>query len=85
MKTVTSHPGGLGKPPEPRMTYGTGLLLHDVLRIVAFDVCEIVITTANAGSAVRAPRDLLTFSVRSNGTRRRRPASSSCSRTSADS
>lgn len=59
MYTITSDPGGLGEPPEPRTTYSTCLLLHNVLRILAADDCDIVIAVANVGPAVRAPRDLL--------------------------
>jgi len=44
---------------EPRPTYSTYLLLHNILRLLAADHCEIVITTENVGSAVRAARDLL--------------------------
>jgi hypothetical protein len=40
------------------------MLLRNVLRILAADDCEIVITTANLGPAVRAVRDLLSaFSI----------------------
>ena len=46
-------------PPQPRPSYSTCILLHNVLRILAADDWEIVITTANVGSAVRAARDLL--------------------------
>ncbi len=46
-------------PPQPRPSYSTCILLHNVLRILAADDWEIVITTANVGSAVRAVRDLL--------------------------
>jgi hypothetical protein len=57
MTTRASDPGGLGEPPEPRTTYSTCLLLHDVLTILAADDREIVITTANVGPDVRAARD----------------------------
>ena len=33
--------------------------LHNILRLLAADHCEIVITTENVGSAVRAARDLV--------------------------
>jgi len=35
------------------------MLLHNVLRILADDDCEIVIDTADVGPAGRAARDLL--------------------------
>jgi hypothetical protein len=35
------------------------MLLHNVPRILAADPCEVVISTANAGPAVRAARDVL--------------------------
>jgi len=59
MNTITSDPGQPGGPAGPRPAYSTYLLLHNVLRILAADDCEIVITTANVGPAVRAARDLL--------------------------
>jgi hypothetical protein len=59
MDTITSDPGGLGELPEPRTTYSTCMLLHNVLRILAADDCAIVTTTANVGPSVRAARDLL--------------------------
>ena len=46
-------------PPQPRPSYSTCMLLHNVLKILAADDCEIVITAANVGSAVRVARDLL--------------------------
>jgi hypothetical protein len=47
-------------PPEPRSSYSTYLLLHNILRLLAANDCEIVITAAeNVGLAVRAARDLL--------------------------
>lgn len=46
-------------PPEPRPSYSTYLLLHNILRLLAADDCEITITTDNVGPAVRAARDLL--------------------------
>jgi hypothetical protein len=50
--------------PQSRPSYSTCMLLHNVLKILAADDCEIVITTANAGTAVRAARDLLlAFSI----------------------
>jgi hypothetical protein len=48
-----------GEPPEPRPSYSTYLLLHNILRLPAADDCEIVITTENVGPAVKAARDLL--------------------------
>jgi hypothetical protein len=45
--------------PEPRPSYSTYLLLHNVLRILAADDCEIVITTANVGPAVKAAKAML--------------------------
>ena len=57
-------PGEPLDPPEPRSSYSTYLLLHNVLRILAADNCEIVVTTENAGRAVKATRDLLrTFGI----------------------
>ena len=59
MNTITSDPGlprGLSKP---RPSYSTYLLLHNVLRILAADSCEIIITTENVSPAVRAAGDLL--------------------------
>ena len=51
-------------PPQPRPSYSTCRLLHNVLRILVADDCAIVITTANVGPAVRAVRDLLfAFSI----------------------
>jgi hypothetical protein len=52
-------PGEPLDPPEPRPSYSTYLLLHNVPRLLAVDDCEIVITTGNVGPAVRAARDLL--------------------------
>jgi hypothetical protein len=46
-------------PPQPRHSYSTCMLLHNVLRILAAGDCEIVITTANVGPTVMAARDLL--------------------------
>jgi hypothetical protein len=46
-------------PPEPRPSYSTYLLLHNILRLLAADDCEITITTGNVGPAVQAARDLL--------------------------
>lgn len=59
MNTITSDPGRPGEPPRPRPAYSTYLLLHNVLRILAADDCEIVITTGNKGPAVRAVKDML--------------------------
>jgi hypothetical protein len=51
-------------PPQPRPSYSTRMLLHNVLRILVADDCEIVITAANAAPAVRVARDpLLAFGV----------------------
>ena len=49
------------EPVAPRNTSRATLpyLLHDILRLLAADDCEIVITTENAGPAVKAARDLL--------------------------
>ncbi len=64
MNTITSDPGQPGEPPGLRPAYSAYLLLHNVLRILAADDCEIVITTVNVGPAVRAARDLLlAFSI----------------------
>jgi hypothetical protein len=52
-------PAELLDPPEPRPSYSTCLLLHNVLRILAADDCEIVITAENVGPAVGEARDLL--------------------------
>ena len=46
-------------PPQPRPSYSTCMLLHNVLRILAAGDCEIVITTENVSPAVWAARDLL--------------------------
>lgn len=46
-------------PPEPRPSYSTCMLLHNVLRILPADNCEIVITTEIVSPAVRAAGDLL--------------------------
>jgi hypothetical protein len=59
MNTITSDPEVPGEPPRPRPSYSPYLLLHNVLRILAADDCEIVVTSENVGSAVRAARDLL--------------------------
>lgn len=59
MNTITSDPEVPGEPPGPRRSYSTYLLLHNVLRILAADDCEIVITTENVGPAVRAAGDRL--------------------------
>jgi hypothetical protein len=52
-------PGEPLDPAEPRPSYSTYLLLHNVLRLLAADDCEIVITTGNVGPTVKAARDLL--------------------------
>jgi hypothetical protein len=52
-------PAELLDPPEPRPSYSTCLLLHNVLRILAADNCEITITTENVGPAVRAAKAML--------------------------
>ena len=49
--------------PQPRPSYSTCMLLHNVLRILAADDCEIVVTTANVGPAVRAARHLLASGI----------------------
>ena len=59
MNTITSDPGPPGGPSEPRPSYSTCFLLHNILRPLAADDCEIVITTENAGPAVKAARALL--------------------------
>jgi hypothetical protein len=46
-------------PPQLRPSYNKCMLLHNVLKILAADDCEIAITAANVGTAVRAARDLL--------------------------
>ena len=65
MNTITSDLGQPGDPPAPRPTYSVYLLLHNILRLLAADDCEIVITTDNVGPAVRAARDLLSPSASS--------------------
>jgi hypothetical protein len=45
--------------PQPCPSYSTCMLLHNVLRILAADGCEIVIIAANVGPAVSAARALL--------------------------
>jgi hypothetical protein len=56
-------PGELPEPSEPRLTYSTYLLLHNVLRILAADKCEIVITAGNVGPALQAAWDLPAFGI----------------------
>jgi hypothetical protein len=46
-------------PPQPRPSYTTYLLLHNVPCLLATDDCEIVITTESVSPAVKAARDLL--------------------------
>jgi hypothetical protein len=58
MNTITSDPGLLGEPSEPRPSYSTYFLLHNILRPLAADDCEIIINAENAGPAVTAVRDL---------------------------
>ena len=48
MNTIIGDPGLPGVPSEPRPSYSTYLLLHNVLRLLAADGCEIVVTTENA-------------------------------------
>jgi hypothetical protein len=52
-------PGEPPDPPEPRPSYSTYLLLHNTLRPLAADDCEIVTTTENVGPAVTAAHDQL--------------------------
>jgi hypothetical protein len=53
-------------PPQPRPSYTTYLLLHNSLRLLAADDCEIVITTENVSPSVKAAGDLLcTFGIES--------------------
>jgi hypothetical protein len=52
-------PGELPGPSEPCLTYSTPLLLHNVLRILAADRCEIVITTGNARPPCKRPETCL--------------------------
>jgi len=59
MNTITSDPEVPGEPPRPRPSYSAYLLLHNILRLLAADDCEIVVTAENVGSAVKAARDLL--------------------------
>jgi hypothetical protein len=56
MTTVTPDAGG---SPEPKPSYSPYLLLHNVLRILAADNCEITITTENVGPAMRAAKAML--------------------------
>jgi hypothetical protein len=46
-------------PPQPRPSYSTYMLPHNVLRILAAGDREIAIIAANVTQAVRAARDLL--------------------------
>ena len=58
MNTITSDPGLPGGPlSHARPT--AHFLLHNILRPLAADDCEIVITAENAGAAVKAARDML--------------------------
>jgi hypothetical protein len=59
MNTTSSDPRGLGEPPQPRTTYSTCMLLHNVLKILAADEYKIVITGENAGQAVKRAKALL--------------------------
>ena len=59
MNTITSDPGLPGGPSEPRPSYSTYFLLHNILRPLAADDCEIVINAENAGPAAKAARDML--------------------------
>ncbi len=59
MNTTTSNPGLPGGPSNPRPSYSTCLRLHNILRPLAADDREIVITAENAGPAVKAARDVL--------------------------
>jgi hypothetical protein len=64
MNTIIGDPGLPRVPSKPRPSYSTYLLLHNILRPLAADDCEIVITTENVGPAVKAARDLLrAFSI----------------------
>jgi len=56
MTTITPDAGG---SPESKSSYSPYLLLHNVLRILAADDCEITITTENVGPAVRAAKAML--------------------------
>ncbi len=44
-------------PPQPRPSYSTCMLLHNIPRLLATDDCEIV-TTESVSPAVKAARDL---------------------------
>jgi hypothetical protein len=59
MNTITSDPGLPGGPSEPRPSYSTRLLLHNILCPLAADDCEIVITAENARPVVKAAKDML--------------------------
>ena len=59
MNTIIGDPGLPRVPSKPRPSYSTYLLLHNVLRPLAADDREIVITTENTGPAVRAAGDRL--------------------------
>jgi hypothetical protein len=59
MNTITSDPGLPRRRSEPRPSYSIHFLLHNILRPLAADDCEIVITAENAGAAVKAARDML--------------------------
>jgi hypothetical protein len=45
--------------PQPCPSCSTYLLLHKILRLLAADACEVIITTENVGTAVRAAGRLL--------------------------
>ena len=51
-------PGAPTDPLKPRPSHSIYVLLHNILRLLAADDCEIVLTE-NVGSAVKALRDLL--------------------------
>jgi hypothetical protein len=59
MNTITSDPGLPGGPSESRPSYSTYFLLHNILRPLAADDCEIVINAENAGPSAKAARDML--------------------------
>jgi hypothetical protein len=56
MNMIVNDSGVPGEPPRSRLAYS---LLHNILRLFAAGNCEIVLTMANVGPAVRAARDLL--------------------------
>jgi hypothetical protein len=57
MNTTTSDPEVPGEPPGPRQSYST-CLFQNIMRLLAADDCEIVITAENVGLTVRAAGDL---------------------------